>query len=131
MSQLADAISKYNKSLESGPFRDLAWAEALHVRMEEAKLSAGGQGSTQEIQPVESGQPQTPVAGAAEIVQAVRRQEETEHRDRGIPPDVPGGAERIRVVPRLLPAGRLRCRDRVARAVGVSRARAAQGQFRN
>src|SRR3984893_17171826 len=42
MSQLVDAIAKYNKSLESGPFRDLAWAEALHRRMEEEKLSAGG-----------------------------------------------------------------------------------------
>src|SRR5947208_10113151 len=42
MSQLADAIAKYNKSLETGPFRDLAWAEALHHRMEEEKLSAGG-----------------------------------------------------------------------------------------
>jgi hypothetical protein len=42
MAQLVDAISKYNKSLESGPFRDLAWAKALHSRMEEEKLSAGG-----------------------------------------------------------------------------------------
>ncbi len=42
MSQLDDAVAKYNKSLESGPFRDLAWAEALHERMEAAKLSSGG-----------------------------------------------------------------------------------------
>ncbi len=42
MSQLDEAVSKYNKSLETGPFRDLAWAEALHARMETDKLSAGG-----------------------------------------------------------------------------------------
>ncbi len=42
MSQLDDAVAKYNKLLETGPFRDLAWAEALHERMETAKLSAGG-----------------------------------------------------------------------------------------
>ncbi len=42
MSQLDDAVARYNKSLESGPFRDLAWAEALHERMEAAKLSSGG-----------------------------------------------------------------------------------------
>jgi hypothetical protein len=42
MSQLDDAVARYNKSLESGPFRDLAWAEALHERMEASKLAAGG-----------------------------------------------------------------------------------------
>ncbi len=42
MSQLDDAVVRYNKSLESGPHRDLAWVEALHERMETAKLSAGG-----------------------------------------------------------------------------------------
>jgi hypothetical protein len=42
MSQLDDAVTRYNKLLESGPFSDLAWAEALHERMESGKLSAGG-----------------------------------------------------------------------------------------
>ena len=42
MSQLDDAVAKYNKLVESGPYRDLGWAEALHERMESAKLSAGG-----------------------------------------------------------------------------------------
>src|SRR5215813_2159490 len=42
MSQLDEAIARYNKSLESGPFRDLSWAEALQHRMEENKLSIGG-----------------------------------------------------------------------------------------
>jgi hypothetical protein len=42
MSQLDDAVVRYNKLLESGPYRDLAWVEALHERMESANLSAGG-----------------------------------------------------------------------------------------
>src|SRR5262249_5084152 len=42
MSQLDDAVARYNKLLESGPHRDLAWVEALQERMETAKLSAGG-----------------------------------------------------------------------------------------
>ena len=42
MSLLDEAVTKYNKLLESGPYRDLSWAEALHQRMENEKLSAGG-----------------------------------------------------------------------------------------
>jgi hypothetical protein len=42
MSQLDDAVARYNKLLESGPSSDLEWVESLHERMESAKLSAGG-----------------------------------------------------------------------------------------
>ncbi len=42
MSQLDDAISRYNRLLENGPCRDLAWVNDLHKRMEEEHLSAGG-----------------------------------------------------------------------------------------
>src|SRR6185436_17555060 len=42
MSQLDDAVVKFNKLLETGPFSDLAWVAALHQRMETAKLSSGG-----------------------------------------------------------------------------------------
>jgi hypothetical protein len=42
MSQLDDAVTRYNKLLETGPHSDLAWADALHERMESEKLSAGG-----------------------------------------------------------------------------------------
>ena len=42
MSQLDEAVVKYNKLLEAGPYRDLAWAEALQERMESSNLSAGG-----------------------------------------------------------------------------------------
>src|SRR5271157_5799167 len=42
MSLLDDAVARYNKLLETGPFRDLAWVEALYERMESGRLSAGG-----------------------------------------------------------------------------------------
>src|SRR6202142_2782445 len=42
MSQLDDAITRYNRMLENGPCRDLAWVDQLHKRMEEEHLSAGG-----------------------------------------------------------------------------------------
>ena len=42
MSLLDDAVGRYNKLLESGPYRDLAWVEALYQRMESGRLSAGG-----------------------------------------------------------------------------------------
>jgi hypothetical protein len=42
MSLLDEAISRYNKLLESGPYRDLAWVQALHQRMEAERLSAAG-----------------------------------------------------------------------------------------
>src|SRR5215510_14542860 len=42
MSQLDEAVARYNKLLESGPYRDLAWAEALHQKMEASGLAAAG-----------------------------------------------------------------------------------------
>ena len=42
MSQLEEAVSRYNRLLESGPYRDLSWVEALQQRMESSGLSAGG-----------------------------------------------------------------------------------------
>jgi hypothetical protein len=42
MSQLDDAVGRYNKLLETGANGDLSWVDALHARMETAKLSAGG-----------------------------------------------------------------------------------------
>lgn len=41
MSQLGEAIARYNKILESEPYRDLAWAEALQQRMRSANLVSG------------------------------------------------------------------------------------------
>jgi uncharacterized circularly permuted ATP-grasp superfamily protein len=42
MSQLDGAVTRYNKLLETGPYRELSWAEELHARMESRGLSAGG-----------------------------------------------------------------------------------------
>ncbi len=42
MSQLDEAVARYNRLLESGPYRDLGWVDELHESMESAKLSAGG-----------------------------------------------------------------------------------------
>lgn len=42
MALLEDAVTRYNKLLESGPYRDLAWAEALHERMETSRLTTAG-----------------------------------------------------------------------------------------
>jgi hypothetical protein len=42
MSQLDDAVARYNKLLETGPFHELEWAEALHERMEDDGLSSAG-----------------------------------------------------------------------------------------
>jgi hypothetical protein len=42
MSQLDDAIARYNKLLESGPLRDPAWMEALQKRMEAERLTSSG-----------------------------------------------------------------------------------------
>ena len=42
MSQLDDAIARYNKLLETGPFRDLSWIESLQQRMEAERLSVSG-----------------------------------------------------------------------------------------
>ncbi|HWC01050.1 MAG TPA: hypothetical protein VG672_30290 [Bryobacteraceae bacterium] len=42
MSQLDEAITRYNKLLESGPYQDLGWVEELQQRMEAQQLSIGG-----------------------------------------------------------------------------------------
>ena len=224
MSQLDDAVARYNKLLETGPFSDLAWAEALHERMESTKLSAGGrlicpflrpnfisrrqydslvktgeslisaidrmeqmvlaspallarlellpaekmlaaidpgyqalevaarldshlvnghlhfvqynadsptgagyadalagtvlgypagQGIPQEVFAGRDRQPQAPFAGAAEIVQAVRRRQETQHRHRRVQASLLLRPERVRTLPRFLPRRRLPGGDRL------------------
>jgi uncharacterized circularly permuted ATP-grasp superfamily protein len=42
MSQMDEAVARYNKLLESGSYRDLSWAESLHERMESSRLLSGG-----------------------------------------------------------------------------------------
>ena len=51
MSQLDDAIKRYNNLIESGPFRDTAWIDALHERMEQARLTTSGRPLTPFLRP--------------------------------------------------------------------------------
>lgn len=51
MSQLGEAIARYNKILESEPYRDLAWAEALSAQMQARRLSTGGRAICPTLRP--------------------------------------------------------------------------------
>ena len=42
MTQLGEAIARYHKILENEPYRDLAWADALHEQMVARKLAVAG-----------------------------------------------------------------------------------------
>jgi uncharacterized circularly permuted ATP-grasp superfamily protein len=42
MTQLGEAIARYHKILESEPYKDLAWIDALRERMQQKRLIAGG-----------------------------------------------------------------------------------------
>ena len=91
-----------------------------------------GEGIPQEVYPDARRQPQAPAAGAAEIVQAVRRHSKkpniaiVEFRSR-----LPLRPERISIFPRFLPRRRLRRGDRLAGATGISQRRPAQGLVRD
>ena len=78
MSLLDDAVAKYNKLLENGPFRDLAWAEALHQRMETLNLSAGGRLICPFLRPnfLSRRQYESLVRGGEALVAAIDRMEQ-------------------------------------------------------
>ncbi len=42
MTQLGEAIARYHKLLDSEPYRDMAWAEALRAEMQARNLTASG-----------------------------------------------------------------------------------------
>jgi uncharacterized circularly permuted ATP-grasp superfamily protein len=42
MTQLSEAITRYHKILESAPYQDLGWAEALQAKMAALRLGNGG-----------------------------------------------------------------------------------------
>jgi hypothetical protein len=42
MTQLNEAIARYHKILESEPYKDLAWADSLHEKMQAQHLTTGG-----------------------------------------------------------------------------------------
>jgi uncharacterized circularly permuted ATP-grasp superfamily protein len=78
MSQLDDAVVRYNKLLESGPFRDLAWADALHQKMESSKLSSGGRLICPFLRPnfISRRQYETLVKTAESLIGAIDRMEQ-------------------------------------------------------
>jgi hypothetical protein len=43
MNQIEEAVARYQKILESDPFKDLSWAQALGERMQAEHLTQGGQ----------------------------------------------------------------------------------------
>lgn len=51
MSQLDDAIKRYNSLIESGPFQDPAWVDELHKRMEQGRLTSSGRPITPFLRP--------------------------------------------------------------------------------
>ncbi len=51
MTQLGEATARYNKILESEPFRDLGWAEALQESVRASKLAAGSRSISPVLRP--------------------------------------------------------------------------------
>src|ERR1022692_3007351 len=78
MSQLDDAVARYNKLLETGPSSDLAWAEALHEHMESSKLSSGGRLICPFLRPnfISRRQYETLVKTAESLIGAIDRMEQ-------------------------------------------------------
>ena len=51
MTQLSEAVARYHKILESEPYRDLAWVDALQDQMRQRKLYAGGRPVSPVVRP--------------------------------------------------------------------------------
>ena len=79
MSQLDEAVARYNKSLENGPYRDSAWAEALQERMESSGLSSGGRLICPFLRPnfISRRQYESLVKTAEALIGAIDRMEQT------------------------------------------------------
>jgi len=86
MSQLDEAVSKYNKLLENGVHRDLGWAEELHVQMEEAGLSAGGRLVCPFLRPsfISRRQYESLVKTGESLIAAIDRMEQLVLQDAGL-----------------------------------------------
>jgi len=78
MSQLDDAIARYNKLLETGPDHNADWAETLHRRMEQEGLSAGGRLICPFLRPsfISRRQYDSLVKGAEALICAIDRMEQ-------------------------------------------------------
>jgi hypothetical protein len=69
MTQLGEAIARYHKLIESGPYSNLAWAEELQQRMLEAHLAEGGRPICPSLRPnFLTGRQYTSVVKASEIL---------------------------------------------------------------
>ncbi|HEV1288274.1 MAG TPA: hypothetical protein VNU44_23320 [Bryobacteraceae bacterium] len=67
MTQVGEAIARYHKLIESGPYIDLGWAQALQEQLKAAKL--GGRAISPVLRPhFLSGRDYTAMAKAAEII---------------------------------------------------------------
>jgi uncharacterized circularly permuted ATP-grasp superfamily protein len=77
MTQLGEAIARYNKILESEPYKDLAWATALQDRMKARQLTSGGKPLSPVLRPhfITRRQYTNLVKGAESLVAAVDRVE--------------------------------------------------------
>lgn len=78
MTQLAEAIARYHRLLESQPFRDLAWAEALQQQMTAAKLTAGARPISPVLRPhfISARQYANMVKAAEALFSAINRVEQ-------------------------------------------------------
>ena len=67
MTQVGEAIARYHKLIESGPYIDLGWAQALQEQLKAAKL--GGRAISPVLRPhFLSGRDYTAMAKAAETI---------------------------------------------------------------
>jgi hypothetical protein len=78
MAQLADAITRYHKILESEAYRDLAWAEELQNRMKREHLLLGTRPASPVLRPhfITSRQYQNLVKAAEALFSAISRVQE-------------------------------------------------------
>ena len=67
MTQVGEAIARYHKLIESGPYIDLGWAQALQEQLKAAKL--GGRAISPVLRPhFLSGRDYTAMAKTAETI---------------------------------------------------------------
>ena len=78
MSQVGEAINRFHKLLESEPYRDMSWAEALQDRMKQEHLLFGSRPASPVLRPhfITGRQYQNLVKGAESLFSAINRIQE-------------------------------------------------------
>ena len=78
MSQVGDAIQRFHKLLESEPFKDMSWAEALQTRMKDENLLFGSRPASPVLRPhfITNRQYQNLVKAAESLFSAINRVQE-------------------------------------------------------